>query len=117
MRRRLGRAAGLVAVATAVGLAGARPAAADPPRPTDYRSRITAVDPAPAGVDIDVVGGDAFLELTVDEGHEVTGGGYAGAPDLRVGADGTAERNVTSPATFRKDYWMGDVSILASSTP
>ena len=117
MRRGLGRAAGLVAVATAVGIGGARPAAADPPRPTDYRSRITAVDPAPAGVDIDVVGGDAFLELTVDEGHEVTVEGYGGEPYLRVGPDGTVERNVNSPATYLNDDRMGDVSIPASATP
>ena len=116
-RRLLGRAGGLLAVAALVGLAGARPAAADAAEPTDYRSRITSVEPAPDGVEVAIVGGDAFLELAVDEGHEVTVEGYGGEPYLRFGRDGTVERNVNSPATYLNDDRMGNVALPASATP
>jgi hypothetical protein len=102
---------GVVLVALgALGL-GARPAAADPPRPTDYRSTVTAVDPAAEGVEAAVVGGDAFLELRVDEGHEVLVEGYGDEPYLRFLPDGTVERNRRSEATYLNDDRQGTVEL------
>jgi hypothetical protein len=94
-------------------LAGAGPAAADPPRPTDYRSTVTAITPAVDGVRAEVAGGDAFLELRVDERHEVVVEGYGGEPYLRFRADGTVERNVRSPATYLNDDRQGAVDLPA----
>jgi hypothetical protein len=93
--------------------AGGRPAAADPPRPTDYRSTITAVDPDVDGVEARIVGGDAFLELEVDGGHEVEIAGYDDEPYLRFRTDGTVERNRRSEATYLNDDREGAVELPA----
>ena len=87
--------AGIVSV-----VMSAAPAAADPAEPTDYRSEVERIEPAAAGVTIDVVGGDGFLDLHVDRGHEVVVEGYEGEPWLRISADGTVEQNIRSAATY-----------------
>ena len=92
-------------------MAGAAPAAADPPRPTDYRSTVTAVTPAADGVRAEIVGGDAFLELRVDEGTRWSCRGTEGEPYLRFRADGTVERNIRSPATYLNDDRQGAVDL------
>jgi hypothetical protein len=103
------------AVAALVGAAAlllhAAPAAADPPAPTDYRSTVTAIEPAAGAVRAEVVGGDAFLELTVDRGHEVIVDGYDGEPYLRFLPDGTVERNARSEATYLNEDRQGAVDI------
>jgi hypothetical protein len=106
-----GRRWGVALVALGALVLGARPAAADPPRPTDYRSTVTAVDPAAGGVEAEVVGGDAFLELRVDEGHEVLVEGYGEEPYLRFLPDGTVERNRRSEATYLNDDRQGAVEL------
>jgi hypothetical protein len=113
--RRTARAVAVAAVALTALVAGAGPAAADPPRPTDYRSTVTAITPANDGVGAEVVGGDAFLELRVDEGHEVVVSGYGddAEPYLRFRADGTVERNVRSPATYLNNDRQGAVDLPA----
>ncbi len=112
MLRRRATAGVLVALVTLTGLVGgAEPAAADPPRPTDFRSTVTAVEPAADGVDARVVGGDAFLELQVEEGHEVTVQGYGDEPYLRFLPDGTVERNRRSEATYLNDDRQGAVDL------
>ena len=113
MRRR-GRGAAAAFAALGVIAMGARPAAADPPAPSDYRSTVTAVDPASEAVDAEIVGGDAFLELRVD-GVEVVVHGYGGEPYLRFLADGTVERNVRSPATYLNDDRQGAVDLPAEA--
>ncbi|MCB0970529.1 MAG: hypothetical protein KDA97_03270, partial [Acidimicrobiales bacterium] len=98
--RRAVAALGVVVVASVP----AAPAAADPARPTDQRSEVTGASPAlPDGVTARVVGGDAFLELTVD-GHEVIVPDYARADGeavayLRFSPDGTVEENRSSVAS------------------
>jgi hypothetical protein len=104
------RRAGLVALAAmAAMLAHAGPAAADPPRPSDFRSTVTGVAPEADGVTAQVVGGDAFLELSVD-GPEVIVTGYSGEPYLRFKADGTVERNIRSTATYVNESRNADVT-------
>jgi hypothetical protein len=90
---------GLLIVAATLALM-ASPAAADPARPTNYSSAVTRLEPAVPGVRVDVVGGDAFLRIRVDPGHEVVVLGYENEPYLRVGPDGTVEQNVRSPAVL-----------------
>jgi hypothetical protein len=101
----------------AVGVAGPRPVAADPPEPTDFRSVVDAVDPAVDGVDVTVIGGDAFLELSVSGGHEVVVAGYEDEAYLRVRADGTVERNRRSPATYLNDDRRGAVALPPDADP
>ena len=103
--------------AGAAALAAAAPAAADPPRPTDHRSTVTAVDPAVDGLEVRVVGGDAFLEISVAEGHEVVVEGYSEEPYLRVRDDGTVERNRRSPATYLNEDREGAVALPAAADP
>ncbi len=81
----------------------ASPAAADPPKPGDYRSTVTEVDPEVPGVDVEVVGGDSFLSISVEPGTEVVVLGYEGEQYLRFLPDGTVERNLRSPATYLND--------------
>jgi len=95
----------------------ARPAAADPPRPTDYRSIVTGVSPTTDAVDVTIVGGDAFIELTVAPGHEVVVTGYDNEPYLRFGADGTVEENRSSPAAYVNARRFGDVAVPEGVDP
>ena len=97
----------LLAVVAALLVAGASPAMADPAGPSDFRSEVTGIVPAADGVEAEVRGGDAFLEVRVDEGHEVLVEGYSGEPYLRFSADGTVERNRRSPATYVNDSRKG----------
>lgn len=89
-----------VLVAVAAVLIPAAPAAADPPRPTDYRSEVASVDPPTDTVTAEVVGGDGFLLLEVDEGTVVEVPGYVGEPYIQFLADGTVQENQESAATY-----------------
>lgn len=99
------------AIGSVAALAPATPVAADPPEPTNYRSEITSIDPSlPSGVELAVVGGDAFLELRVGPGHTALVADYGedpadpdARPYLRFGADGTVERNRSADATAVND--------------
>jgi hypothetical protein len=98
--------------------APARPAAADPPRPTNYRSEVESIRPAlPKGVELAVVGGDAFLELRVGEGRTAEVVDYGEDPTdpdavgyLRFGADGVVERNRAANATAVNDDRFSSVA-------
>jgi hypothetical protein len=75
-------------------------APADAAAPTDYRSTIIAVTPPTESIDVEVVGGDAFLQLTADPGAAVQVLGYRGEPYLRFRADGVVLENQRSPTTY-----------------
>lgn len=99
----------------AVGLAvTAGPAAADAPAPGDYTSEVVSITPDPGTIDLEVVGGDSFLELTVDRGIEVVVVGYEGEPYLRVRADGTVEENQNSPATYLNEDRYAEIDVPPS---
>jgi hypothetical protein len=89
---------------------------ADPAGPSDFRSEVTGIVPAAGGVEADVRGGDAFLELHVDAGHEVVVEGYSGEPYLRFREDGTVERNRRSPATYVNDDRQGEGQVPTDAT-
>jgi hypothetical protein len=105
---RMVRLARLVAVSFGLVLVTATPASADPAGPSDYRSAVTGIVPEVEGVAADIRGGDAFLELTVDEGVTVIVMGYEGEPYLRFSPDGTVERNRLSTATYLNDDRRGE---------
>lgn len=75
-------------------------ASADPAGPTDYRSEVLSVDPPSANVSLAVLGGDSFLELTVEPGTEVVVVGYRGEEYLWFRPDGTVLENQNSPSTY-----------------
>ncbi|HEY3139524.1 MAG TPA: hypothetical protein VGJ86_00245 [Acidimicrobiales bacterium] len=109
---RLAGGAALLVLGWWVGLA--EPAAADPPRPTDYRSTITGTSPASDVIEVEVLGGDSFLQLRVDEDHEAVVLGYDQEPYLRFRADGTVEENVNSEATYANASRYGNVDLPRS---
>lgn len=75
-------------------------AAADAAGPTDYQTRIVAIDPAAPQLHASIVGGDSFLLLRVDRGSEVEVLGYRSEPYIRFLADGTVEENRASASWF-----------------
>ncbi len=105
----------LLAVVVLLLLLPAQLAAADPARPTHYRSSVTAlVDGAGrpvAGVRAEVVGGDTFLVLTVTGVEQVEVPGYEGEPYLRFDGDGRVEVNVRSPARWLNDARFGALDV------
>jgi hypothetical protein len=111
---RIGRALVLGVLALALLLPG-QAALADPARPTHYRSSVTSVlagDGTPtATVTAEVVGGDAYLVLTVPPGRTVEVPGYEGEAYLRFTADGRVEVNTRSPARWLNDARFGALDV------
>lgn len=97
---------GLVVGFIALLLAGGT-AHADPAGPTDYRSEIVSIEPSTAGFVVEVIGGDSFILLTVDEGTEVEVLGYFGEPYLWFLVDGTVLENRNSPTTYQNEERYG----------
>jgi hypothetical protein len=107
--------------AVAALLITARPAAADPARPTNVGSHVTGITPSTGAVTVDLLGANAFLQLHVRSGTAVTVMGYENEPYLRFGADGTVEENLNSKATYLNRTLTGTVDIpptaSATATP
>ena len=89
-------------------------AQADPARPTNFESTVLSAQPElPSGIDLAIVGGDAFLSLRVDQGIEVMvpdytqGPGTTPPPYLRFEADGTVSVNEASAAAVINDARYG----------
>ena len=95
-----------VAVAGFVGIT-ARPALADPAGPTNYESTITSIEPAAPQATFEVVGGDAFLEVTVSPGHTLAVPGYFREPYIRIDADGTVWVNEDSQTLYENEDRYG----------
>ena len=100
--RGLRRTVAACAVALVVVLAPST-ADADPAIPTNFSSKVLSTKPPlPAGVTIEVVGGDAFLDLRVARGHTVTVPDYPQGdhqrvePYLEVFRNGTVRANTES---------------------
>jgi hypothetical protein len=103
----MARLARLVALSFGLLLLTAAPASADPSGPSDFRSEVTGIVPEVSGVQAQIRGGDAFLEVTVDEGVTVIVEGYEGEPYLRFSPDGSVERNRLSTATYLNEDRRG----------
>ena len=91
-------------------VAGAGPAWADPARPSNFVSEVVRVDPAGLPAEFRVVGGDSFLEVTVEPGHTAEIPGYQEEPYIRVEADGTVLVNDRSPTRWVNDDRYGLVT-------
>jgi len=84
---------------------------------SNYRSNITAVTPAAPGLSVQVLEFADRLQLTNHTGHTVTIYGYQQEPYARVLANGTAEKNVRSPATYLNESFYGDIAVPATADP
>ena len=93
----------IVAVLFGVVLAAtiATPAFADPAGPTDYRSEVVSVDPPTDTIDVQIIGGDSFVQLTAAPGTDVIVVGYRGEPYLWFQPDGTVSENRNAPTTYQ----------------
>jgi hypothetical protein len=114
----------VVLLAGLVVLASASPAAADPPAPGEYRSIIQQVQPSLPVLHVSVLGGDSFLEVSTDRGHELIVYAYSatapdgkGEPFLRIRADDVVEENQQSPFTYSIQDRFGNVQTPASLNP
>jgi hypothetical protein len=82
-----------------------------------YRSSITSITPSVPGLSLQVLEFADRLLLTNHTGKTVTIDGYQGEPYARVLANGTAEQNVRSPATYLNTSFYGNVKVPASASP
>jgi hypothetical protein len=113
---RLCGAAGAGALA-ALALAG--PAAAhgaDAPNGTNYRTSVTAVEPATPGLSVRAIEAGGRLELANRTGRTIEVLGYEGEPYLEVRADGVYE-NVHSPAVYLNASLGGGTEPPATADP
>lgn len=94
-----GRALLLAAVMVFAAAPPALAHALDGAAPTNYRTRITSMEPHPPGLEVRVVEAGNRLELSNTTGTEVVVIGYKKEPYLRVGPRGVFE-NRNSPATY-----------------
>ena len=85
-------------IAAAVVVAALAPG--DAAGPTDYRTTVVSITPPTDKISVEVVGGDAFLELTADPGTNVLVLGYQSEPYLRFRPDGVVLENQRSPSTY-----------------
>ncbi len=85
--------------------------AADQGSSYHYRSEITAIHPRVPGLSIQVLQFADRLLLINHTGQTVTVYGYQNEPYARVLANGTAQRNVRSPATYLNQSFYGDISV------
>jgi hypothetical protein len=81
----------------------------------DFRSFITAVNPDPPGLSIEVLEFADRLLLRNHTGRTVTVYGYSGEPYARVLANGTAEQNVRSPAVYLNTNFYANVTVPPSA--
>ena len=105
----------LVALMTALAFPGT--AFADPAGPTDYLSEIRSIDPPTPSIQLDVLGGDSFVQLQVDPGTEVMVIGYQSEDYLWFQADGTVLENQNAPSTYTNDDRFGGGIPPANATP
>ena len=110
------RVARLALLTTALLLAVAAPALADPALPSNYDSRLVG-DVGVASIDVRVEGGDSFLVLEVQPGTTVVVPGYDNDDDfsdvaeleqyLQVLPDGTVQLNRNSQAYYSNEARFG----------
>ncbi len=111
--KRAGVAAALIALAVTL---LATPAGAHETNP-NFQSVINGFSPEQPDLHAEVHGGDDSIELTNDTGETVTVYGYDGEPYARILADGTAQENKLSPATYLNEQERDDNSVPAIADP
>jgi len=89
-------------------------ALADAAGPTDYNTEIVSVEPANTPIEVEMIGGDAFLSVTQLEPVEIIVLGYRAEPYLRFAPDGTVYENRRSPAVWQNEDRYGTEQELPS---
>lgn len=106
--------------AGAMGASGARAESGSPINDQGssfrYRSDVTSLQPRTAGLSVQVLEFADRLLLVNHTGKTVTIYGYEGEPYARILADGTAEQNARSPATYLNTDFYGDVNPPAQAS-
>lgn len=110
--QRMMRATLIVAILGVLLVGGAAPALADPPGPSNYRSRVDSVEPTSGSVVARIVGGDSFLEVRVQPGTAMEILGYEGEPYVRIDVAGVVFVNEASPA-----FWLNQDRYAQSAVP
>lgn len=82
----------------------------------EYRSNITSVSPEVPGLSLQVLEFADRILLTNHTGQTVTIYGYSGEPYARVLANGTAEQNMRSPASYLNTNFYADVVVPPSAS-
>lgn len=101
-------AVGVAAIAMIV--ITATPASADPATPTNYRSQVVFVE-SRGVAEVDIIGGDAFVRLTVEPEVTVEVLGYEGEQYIRFDPDGTVYVNLRSPSKYLNDDRYANVDL------
>jgi hypothetical protein len=83
----------------------------------NYRSEITSLTPRVRGLSLQVLEFADRLVLTNHTGKTITILGYENEPYARVLANGTAEQNTRSPATYLNTNFYGNVTVPPSANP
>jgi hypothetical protein len=83
----------------------------------NYRSNVTSVNPQVPGLSLQVLEFADRLLLRNHSGRTVTIYGYSGEPYARVLADGTAEQNLRSPATYLNTNFYANVTVPPIANP
>jgi hypothetical protein len=79
-----------------------------------FRSTVTGITPAAAGIRVTVLDYDDRLELNNETGKPLVILGYEGEPYLAF-RDGRVYRNIRSPATYLNDDRFGKVGLPAQA--
>lgn len=95
-------------------LLAATPASADPATPTNYRSHVVFVE-GPGVMEVEIVGGDAFVRLTAEPGVTLEVLGYEGEEYIRFDPDGTVNVNQRSPSKYLNDDRYANVELPAEA--
>lgn len=107
-----------VVVASVVYLVSMAPAAlADPAGPTDYETYVVDITPQASGFVVNVIGGDAFIQLVAEPSVKVEVVGYGGEPYL-VFEDGKVLENDLAPTKYvnQDRYAIAEVPQEASAS-
>ncbi len=83
----------------------------------DFRSEVTAIDPAVPGLSAEILNYDADIALTNDSDETVLVEGYEGEPYLRFAPDGTVEANLNSPAYYLNTDRYGQAEVPDNAKP
>ncbi len=90
---------------------------ADPAGPTDYLSEVQSIEPATPAIEVEVLGGDSFVQLQVESGTEVFVVGYQSEAYLWFRTDGTVWQNQNAPSTYTNDDRFGGAVPPANASP
>ncbi len=108
----------LSALASATGAAASSTTSSESSNPINdqgssyqYRSYITTVTPSVPGLSFQVLEFADRILMTNHTGRTVTIYGYEGEPYARVLANGTAEQNARSPATYLNTNFYAQVTV------